>query len=196
MLGQDFPSLRVLDLTGCSQFKGDDLQAFTTMLNLEKLCLAGCLGIDKAGFNYLTSLLTKLETLDLSSCPQVNDEFLMPLANSVNLKELILSGCTGFTGAGLGEIGKAGKHSKLLSLTLDQCPQITNADLFKLRTLRHLEELNIEKCTSLTKSGIDKLRRHLKSTKIQSDFSPEQKNRPSGTTWQGASPLRKKTRMD
>lgn len=181
LLSKKLPSLRTLDLTGCNQFNDADLVHVAHMANLDNLCLAGCSGFSKQGFEYMTSLLDKLETLDLTGCPQLDDDFLSLLPNMLELKSLVLSGCTGFTGEGLGKIGKEGALGKLQTLTLDQCRQISDSDLGRLRNLSQLKQLDIRNCPSITQNGINKLRRHLKSTKVESDLTPTQEPRPKKT---------------
>lgn len=166
VLSQQFPALKNLDLTGCSQFNDADLVHLVQMGNLDTLCLAGCSGISKAGFQSLCSLLDKVEVLDLTSCNHVDDTVLHSLPNMHQLKHLVLTACTQFTDNGMGELGKL---SKLESLHMDQCTQISDAGLGNLHSsskFRKLKEINLRYCPLITSKGVLALKKTLNTLKL------------------------------
>lgn len=163
LLGERLPSLDSLDLTGCTQFNNSDLAHLVQMPKLTNLALAGCHGIGKAGLLYLSSSLNNIELLDLTQCPQVDDETLACLPNNRHLKHLILTACTQFTNTGLRELGKL---NKLESLILDQCTQISDEGLRNLmsdKRLKKLKQINLSNCPHITIQGIMGLKLGIKS---------------------------------
>lgn len=166
VLSERFPALTTLDLTGCSQFNDNDLAHLAQMVNLDNLCLAGCSGMSKKGFQYLCSLLDRIEVLDLTSCPQVDDEVLASLPKMHELKHLTLTACTQFTDAGISELGKL---KKLESLLLDQCTQISDVGLSNLHAssrFKKLTEINLSNCPRITKNGVSSFKQGLKALKL------------------------------
>jgi hypothetical protein len=162
-LSQGLPALNSLNLTGCSQFNDNDLVHISQMVNLKNLSIAGCDGISKAGLINLSSVLDNVDTLDLTSCPQIDDEVLSSLPNMYQLKNLILTACTQFSDSGLRALGKL---KKLESLVLDQCPQISNSSLLKISAIsatgfRKLTHLNVSNCPRVTQQGIFSLKQTL-----------------------------------
>ncbi|MEQ9107326.1 MAG: hypothetical protein RLO04_07665 [Limnobacter sp.] len=162
VLSERFKALKHLDLTGCFQFNDADFAHLAQMNNLDNLCLAGCSGISKKGFQYLCPVLDGIEVLDLTSCPQVDDTVLSYLPNMHQMKHLVLTACTQFTHAGIGELGKL---DKLQSLILDQCDQISDVTLSKLHAdsgFKGLRQINLRNCPHITGNGIQALKQGLK----------------------------------
>jgi hypothetical protein len=114
---------------------------------------------------YLSNLLDNVEVLDLTHCPQVDDEILACLSNMHQLKHLILTACTQFTNKGLRELRKL---DKLESLILDQCTQISDAGLHNLKSasgLRKLRQINLSNCPLVTQYAVLGLKQGLKGLK-------------------------------
>jgi hypothetical protein len=170
VLSQGIPALNSLNLTGCVQFNDNDLVHIAQMVNLKNLTLAGCSGISKPGLITLSSLLDNVEMLDLTSCPQIDNEILASLPNMYQLKHLILTACTNFSDHGLSELGKL---RKLESLILDQCPQISDDSLRKMNAASgfgKLTQINLSNCPRVTPHGVFALKQILKGLRyVNSD---------------------------
>ena len=96
----------------------------------------------------------RLNSLNLSKCPNITNAGLKHIATLQNLTSLNLVGCRLITDAGLTHIATL---KNLTSLNLGWCKRITDAGLTHIATLKNLTSLYLAWCRQITDAGIKKL---------------------------------------
>lgn len=158
-----------LEMLGASETKLADqqIEPLMQMLSLRVLKLAGA-RITGTGLTHLTA---PLEEIDLSSTG-INDNALIPLANTNSLKKINISGCPKVTDIGVGLLGLLNLDVLNLSRTqihgegfqlfnpigaldISDCYNITNRSFLSLPPIKNL---NTSRCFNLNDSAISYLR--------------------------------------
>lgn len=106
--------------------------------NLEKLCLFGS-KVTNAGLAMLAGL-TKLTSLNLSTCIPLTDDAMLTIGKFTDLECLDLSNCNRLTGTGFA--GLSGLKN-LKRLHLNNCSNLIGENLSRLDNLRSLEFLDL-----------------------------------------------------
>jgi uncharacterized protein (TIGR02996 family) len=139
------PNLETLELPGCNALRGPALRHLAALPGLRRLGLPRNDWLGEDGLTHIACL--DLVDLDLSSCHNLGDRDLAPLARMTGLKRL----------------------------SLRYCRQIGNAGLNHLRGLKQLRSLNLREAGRVTVSGVERLRKDLPDCLI--DANPPRNRR-------------------
>jgi hypothetical protein len=139
------PNLETLDLPKGNALRGPALRHLAGLPGLRRLGLAGNVWLGEDGLTHVARL--DLVDLDLSSCSNLSDRDLAPLARMTGLKRL----------------------------SLRYCRQVGNAGLNHLRGLKELRSLNLRDAGRVTASGVERLRQDLPDCLI--DANPPRNRR-------------------
>lgn len=158
---KDCPSLTELDLSLCKQISDTSLGRISEHLkNLEVLELGGCCHISNTGLFFVATGLKKLKRLNLRSCWQIGDSGISYLAGmnpeskigNNALEHLGLQDCQKLTDKALGHVSTG--LTKLKSINLSFCSDITDGGLKFLAKMPSLRELNLRTCEKISDSGM------------------------------------------
>ncbi|KAF6252458.1 hypothetical protein COO60DRAFT_1628532 [Scenedesmus sp. NREL 46B-D3] len=155
-VGCCFPSLKALDLSGCTKdITPVKLRQLRCLPGLEDVTL-GChhrLIASTITDNCIAELvvLTRLSSLNLSQCVHVGDGGLMSLVYLTRLRSLNISGCVAVTDLGVMLVAQL---TNLTSLDMPWCVKVTNIGLKALTPLTKLANLNISGCQLITEQGV------------------------------------------
>ena len=96
-----------------------------------------------------------LRELYVDSCREITDEGIAKLSRKqTELTHLDISQCVDLSDSAVYAI--AAHLPKLKMLSISKCRQITDGAVYQLRTMRHLRELNLSSCYSLSSPGLVK----------------------------------------
>jgi hypothetical protein len=108
--------------------------------------------------------LGRLKSLSLKGASQLTDRALLRLAELQSLQQLVLSGCTALTGAGLTGFAQQRVHavttkkvSPITYLALDGMLKLTDRDLAFLSHMKGLQALSLRHCPDLFGTTLSKL---------------------------------------
>jgi hypothetical protein len=99
-LAPKLQKLQVLTMAHCPQLANHSLKQLRTMKQLHTLRLAGCEQLEDYGIEYLVHAVPNLKVLDLSGCPDINDEAARMLTKLNHLESLDLRGCKNVSATG------------------------------------------------------------------------------------------------
>ena len=186
-IGEFCPSLRLLNLAGCSQVAGPTVariaegcrllgyvnlngcasvsgEAVAHLLHhcaqLEVLCLSGLTGIDEGASTFRTLHSARnLRALDVSYCPTLTDQSLVSIATYCpSLEWLNLSGCSLVGDLGVGAIGSKLARLSVLIMKLCSQEQLTANGLQAIaKAPRNLKRLDLSGVTQLTDATLSTL---------------------------------------
>ena len=170
----DLPSLHVAQLDNCYSIQGRGLLAFSNSYRLHTLSLVNCRRLQDEALINISHLLS-LETLSLVGCRCITDRSLTAIAGLRRMKKLDLSQCDLITDSGLEQlrdmpfieelslgwcrsisnqgvriiVHQHGRSQSLRCLCLSRIP-ITDDCARELATLKALEELDLNGCSSIS----------------------------------------------
>uniref|UniRef100_A0A915CQX8 F-box domain-containing protein n=1 Tax=Ditylenchus dipsaci TaxID=166011 RepID=A0A915CQX8_9BILA len=165
--------LEFLCLSNCKEITDQALNAIAQGCpNIKDLELASCTNLTDTGFITLSKNCHELERMDLEDCSLITDAALLNLNNGCpNLSSLALSHCENLTDTGLAELCATHKDC-LAVLELDNCPNITDAALDSMKTLKHLERVDLFDCQMITKDAIKKFKQFRPEVDVHAYFAP------------------------
>lgn len=142
-------NLTILQLAGCRQLTDEGLHCLTMgSPRLREVSLESCSQITSSSAPSIASL-KHLQKLNVAHCPLLTDTFLQEgVTHCQELTSLNLSHCKTISDSGLLHLNTL---SKLCSLNMSELHRVT--DLAMTAVLKHwpaLEDLSVEKCSSLT----------------------------------------------
>lgn len=145
--------LKELDLSSCRWLdvvRFQEIVSYYSALNF--LSLSDNLQLNYRGFVQL-SHLKYLRTLNISRNPEIRDEeFKLIIESTPHVIDLDCSDCKNITDRGFFEL--ANHYEQLIFLNLASCA-IKDGLLIEIAVrLRHLEEINLSKCSKLNDKGI------------------------------------------
>lgn len=131
------PGLNSLNLSNCTALTEEVLFPLSALTQLESLDLAGL----RISSRLLTSLITlqSLTALSLANTP-ITDEALLPLRSLAQIAHVNLSGCRKLTDTGIITL------PPLVSLALDEIPELTVKTIQHLKVMKDLTHLSLAKC--------------------------------------------------
>jgi hypothetical protein len=139
-LGKAGPSLRKLDLSGCTALTPIGASTIGTLCpHLEWLCLSGCNQVGDYEVMKITKWVPRLEVLLLDDLPKLNVDCIQGFEGSC-LKELSLKGCTGITDDAFREMSFKSTwswHDSLERINISGCERITGLGIKHLAILCH-----------------------------------------------------------
>jgi F-box and leucine-rich repeat protein GRR1 len=152
---QDWPQLRILDLTQCISLTDSDLITLVSNApRLRNVILYKCSSLTDRGIVSLVSLGKYLHYLHLGHCLEITDRGVTELArHCTRLRYLDLASCVRITDAACIEIGNS--LEKLKRIGLVKCINITDAGIVSLvcgraQICNVLERIHLSYCTRLT----------------------------------------------
>ena len=155
------PRLTELNLSLCKQINDQSLKNITEQVpNLTMLELGGCTNITNDGLIVLATDLPKLKKLNIRSCNAISDVGIGFLTGAgykdrggtLDLECLVLQDCQKLADASLKYISVG--LSKLKSINLSFCGNITDTSLRFLSNMPSLRELNLRSCDNISDIGI------------------------------------------
>ncbi|CAD7701468.1 unnamed protein product [Ostreobium quekettii] len=157
-IAEEFPLLFYLDLSGRQPWNHDGsqeallsgVQSLSRLRRLQKLNFSGWPELQDQWLKALTRL-TNLRDLDLSQCPEITDSGWQSLSEMTALKVLNLKGCWRLQSL------RCAPLVNLLELNLQGCTNINDSSLAALTMLVHLSFLNLSSCASITGRGLRSL---------------------------------------
>mmetsp|Transcript_22962 Transcript_22962/g.35373 ORF Transcript_22962/g.35373 Transcript_22962/m.35373 type:complete len:909 (+) Transcript_22962:266-2992(+) len=147
------PTLKKLNLSGCS---GDLCLWKVAMFcgpSLEEICLRDCNGMTLIGLRALSIHCTGLIAIDLSGCSSsVEDSALRIIASLHRLEKVELKDCMNITNDGVCELVQCCKKLKYLGLM--NCIRVGNRSCHAIgKHCAHLSELNLFGCVAVADAG-------------------------------------------
>ncbi|KAL4128899.1 hypothetical protein PRIC2_007879 [Phytophthora ramorum] len=138
--------LKSIDVSGCIHLQQLGSEWEHSMVKLPELVVAafrGCTALTVESIKMI-KFSTKLTSLDLSGCINVDDGCIEALSSLAHLKSLQLSGCRKLTDRGIKHLSKM---TKLEKLRLGRCKKLTN-DAFEgfAGSFPYLRELDVANC--------------------------------------------------
>lgn len=121
-----------LDLTN-GKVTSDGLGHVAQLINLQRLTLNNCFGVEDPGLVHVATL--PLQRLSLQSCYEITDSGLAHLATLSTLEQLNLNACFKVSDAGLLHLIGL---SDLKDLDVCRCRGVTNAGLQRIRYIHQL----------------------------------------------------------
>ncbi len=109
--------------------------------------------------------LPRLRLLDLGYCRKISDRGISCLPALTSVKRLALLGCPGVSGEGLRSLRKM---DGLVDLDLRGC-EVTDADIYNLRSMQNLESIELGGCRKVTSAGVRRLQRQMPNTRVEKD---------------------------
>ena len=159
-------SLEELNISGCNQISDSVLTWLAKFSsNLRILIMARCKGITHVGVQDVLYSLASLQTLNVSFCPQVNDEAFKILGriNRSNLTVLYADNCN-IGDETLHSVAHGCKHLK--SATFRWCHGVTDKGVTLLAEgCREIEAIDISSCYEVTDTAVDALSKSCVSLK-------------------------------
>lgn len=176
-------SITELTLGGCDSISDESASRLADMQSLEFLDLSLCNQLTDRSIAEL-GRLKRLRVLNLRWCYLVTDFSLISLGKSTSLQEIYLSGCEEITDHGVAGLTDcyslkrlelpefsnisdvslsmiANKLSGLEYLKLDHLGAVTDGGVLRLAALQELRSLIIQKCSAVSGSSVDTLRKRL-----------------------------------
>lgn len=145
------PSLKKLELCWCAKISDRAMQAVQKCSQLTEMDLEGTFGVGDTGI-LQAATLPVLQTLSIAWNTHITDTGLSHVAATARqLTSLNAKGCTKITDAGVAALGEL---TRLRSLNISQCKQLTCRALASLRLLCSLTELNLRELQNLTNDGL------------------------------------------
>mmetsp|Transcript_6083 Transcript_6083/g.8928 ORF Transcript_6083/g.8928 Transcript_6083/m.8928 type:complete len:600 (-) Transcript_6083:4619-6418(-) len=147
------PTLKKLNLSGCS---GDLCLWKVAMFcgpRLEEICLRNCNGMTLIGLRALSIHCTGLIAIDLIGCSSsVEDSALRIIASLHRLEKVELKDCMNITNDGVCELAQCCKNLKYLGLM--NCKRVGNRSCHAIgKYCAHLSELNLLGCVAVADAG-------------------------------------------
>ena len=147
----DMTQLTSLDLGGCCVDESI-LRQVGELKQLRHLNLRGGFFANDA----LACLenLTKLQSLDLTWCHNVDDSGLKCLKTMTSLHALSIAHCLKVRGHGLAHLSGM---QQLRSLDLDTCIDVGDFAIAQLQNMKHMQALRLRQCSNITNEGLASL---------------------------------------
>ena len=184
-MDRTFESLRILDLTDCSELGDAGVQRIVTAApRLRNLVLAKCRQITDRGVISITKLGKNLHYIHLGHCNRITDIGVSQLVRLCNrIRYIDLACCHNLTDASVTQLASL---PKLRRIGLVKCGSITDRSIYALARPKamsgrsspvspsNLERVHLSYCTLLTLGGIHALLNncprltHLSLTGVQS----------------------------
>mmetsp|Transcript_58105 Transcript_58105/g.142033 ORF Transcript_58105/g.142033 Transcript_58105/m.142033 type:complete len:763 (-) Transcript_58105:98-2386(-) len=140
--------LRALSLVNCRRLQDEGLINISHLLSLETLSLVGCRCITDRSLTAIAGL-KRMKKLDLSQCDLITDSGLEQLFDMPFIEELSLGWCRSISNRGVRTIAhQHGRSQNLRCLCLSRVP-FTDDGARELVTLKALEELDVNGCSSI-----------------------------------------------
>mmetsp|Transcript_58107 Transcript_58107/g.142042 ORF Transcript_58107/g.142042 Transcript_58107/m.142042 type:complete len:435 (-) Transcript_58107:1206-2510(-) len=140
--------LRALSLVNCRRLQDEGLINISHLLSLETLSLVGCRCITDRSLTAIAGL-RRMKKLDLSQCDLITDSGLEQLRDMPFIEELSLGWCRSISNRGVRTIAhQHGRSQNLRCLCLSRVP-CTDDGARELVTLKALEELDVNGCSSI-----------------------------------------------
>lgn len=157
---QPIPTLQHLDLSLCKQITDKSvLRIVQSLTNLKVLELGGCSNVTDAGVMAIANGLKRLQRLNLRSCWSVSDQGLRLLAGqsekstgTLVLEHLGLQDCQHLSDDALKYIAQG--LTKVSSINLSFCINISDLGLKYLAKMPSLRELNLHSCDNVSDAGL------------------------------------------
>jgi len=142
------PSLKSINLSGCSAISDVGVGTFSCCLALASVNLSKCALVTDSGIQAVTMSCRALENLDVSGCKKVTNALGKILAEQCpGLRSLSLSGCARFSDEGLNALSML---KEICSLNLIGC-KVSNAGLTAMAAngSGSLEALYVSSCSNI-----------------------------------------------
>ncbi|XP_003387849.2 PREDICTED: F-box/LRR-repeat protein 2-like [Amphimedon queenslandica] len=171
--------LERINMSHIDQLTDQSLRKLSLCSQLKDVEAAGCSNFTDAGFIALANGCSGLTRMDLEECILVTDATLVKLgANCPNLESLVLSHCERISDSGINQLLDSPCGEILQVLELDNCPQITDNTLEKLRTCNTLKRVEVFDCQLLSRMAIQKLQHTRPDITVHAYFPPHPPQAP------------------
>ena len=145
-----------MNLTGCFQVSTTALKSLSMLINIENLCLSGCVNLTTQGMGYMADKLERVRTLSLAfcgdcitdsmmqrclkrwtkltsvlftECEKIGQGSLKALSGCKNLRRVDLTGCLGVDDLALLPLSEATYWPGVSALYLTGCAKVSDTGL-------------------------------------------------------------------
>lgn len=137
------PYMRVIRISNCDEITDNGICNLGIQCHaLQEMYMNGCTQVSVVGLRQIVHLCKSLEVLDLSDCPQMNDQTLIALASCVQIKKLVFQRCKHISDNGIAQLSRCCK--RLTYLDISSCAKIGEyGDLALLQIGKNCQALKV-----------------------------------------------------